>query len=185
MKFGLKKIIFLMFFFLLLFTVLLLNAGTLLAGFDKPSKADAIIILSGDNGRLEKGVYLFNEGYAEKLILSNSNYLDVKKNKIIEKVPKSAIFHENKAVNTYSNAVYTKEIMKENRLNSAIVVTSNYHMLRSKYIFERVYNDTSIKLFYSTSDVKGYNPNWWWLNEVGRDLVTTEYLKLLRYFIIY
>ncbi|WP_173918694.1 YdcF family protein [Halobacillus sp. Marseille-Q1614] len=48
------------------------------------------------------------------------------------------ILEEPKARSTYENALLSKDIVKDNAFNSAIIVTSNYHSLRSKFTFEEV-----------------------------------------------
>ncbi|UOR11323.1 YdcF family protein [Halobacillus amylolyticus] len=59
-------------------------------------------------------------------------------------------------MSTYENALYTEDIMQANNYKSAIVVTSNYHSLRSKFTFEKVYNN-DISLSYSFAP-SFYNP---------------------------
>lgn len=162
----------------------MLNAGEFLAGDDIPRKSDAIIVLSGDNGRLEKGISLFKAGYAKYLILSNSEFLDIDK-VLKEGIPEYSIIFENNATNTYTNALYTKKLMEQNNLKSAVLVTSEYHNLRSKYIFNKIYKDSDIKLSYATSKVFVFNPKKWWKNKESRNVLITEYLKLVRYIILY
>lgn len=141
-------------------------------------------MLSGDNDRLDKAISLYNSGYGEYLLLSNSDYLNVEK-AINRGISRDSIILEDKATNTYTNALYTKEIMKKNNLKSAIVVTSEYHIMRSKYIFNKVYNDSDIKLTYVGSKVLVFNPKRWWETKSSRDVLIMEYLKLIRYIIIY
>ncbi|QGS69964.1 hypothetical protein CV093_17845 [Oceanobacillus sp. 143] len=43
---------------------------------------------------------------------------------------------EDYATSTYTNALYTKEEMEKNNLKSAIVVSSDFHMRRSKLVFK-------------------------------------------------
>ena len=57
-------------------------------------------------------------------------------------IPRDALLTENKATSTYENALYSKEIILENEIKSALVVTSNYHMRRTRLAFERVFHDT-------------------------------------------
>ncbi|QGS69472.1 hypothetical protein CV093_17850 [Oceanobacillus sp. 143] len=55
-----------------LYLILILGREFLIVN-EKPKKVDAIIVLSGGPGRLEKAVELFKGGYAEYMMLSNSN----------------------------------------------------------------------------------------------------------------
>ncbi|GHB33820.1 hypothetical protein GCM10008106_13570 [Mongoliitalea lutea] len=74
-------------------------------------------------------------------------------------VPQEAIIIEDKAKNTYQNAIFTKEILNELEIlqekSSFILVTSAFHMKRAKACFDKA----GIKTFpfptdYYTSDVK-------------------------------
>lgn len=53
-------------------------------------------------------------------------------------VPDSAIIVESKSRNTYENAIFTKEILEESYPNArCLLITSAWHMPRSKAIFEK------------------------------------------------
>lgn len=62
-------------------------------------------------------------------------------------IPESRLIHEYDATSTYTNATQTMDKMREHGFTSAIIVTSDYHMKRSKLIFDRV-NDGSVKFIY-------------------------------------
>ena len=53
-------------------------------------------------------------------------------------VPKSAIIQEGESLNTRQNAVNTKAILDRRQIDTIILVTSGYHMPRSKRIFEKL-----------------------------------------------
>ncbi|MBC8059220.1 MAG: YdcF family protein, partial [Clostridiaceae bacterium] len=68
-KKKLFKLLFFICFIILIF--LLINAGRFLVVKDAPEKSDVIIIFSGDKGnRTIKGVDLYKEHYADKIIMS-------------------------------------------------------------------------------------------------------------------
>ncbi len=52
-------------------------------------------------------------------------------------VPDTAIWRETQAVNTYENAVYTRELLSERGIDRAILVTSALHMPRAVGVFTR------------------------------------------------
>ncbi|WP_176791472.1 YdcF family protein [Thalassobacillus cyri] len=145
----------------------------------KPERSDAIIVLSGNKKRLGHAAGLYHDNYADYVILSNSKATDTTKEAAIQKgIPEDAIIEERKASSTFENAQFTEEIMKNNNLQSAIVVTSDYHSRRSKITFERIYDD-DITLSYSVAP-SNFNPDdgvsdWEHLTFVG------EYVKLLGY----
>ncbi len=52
-------------------------------------------------------------------------------------VPASAIIEETQAVNTYENALYTKEILEQRGIQTSLLVTSASHMPRSLRVFQK------------------------------------------------
>ncbi|MCP3027929.1 YdcF family protein [Halobacillus sp. A5] len=112
--------------------------------------SDAVIVLSGNEDRLKHAAKLYEEGKAETIILSNSTESGTKPEEAMKAgIEEEDIISEEQATSTYENAGYTKDLMKEHELKSAIVVTSNYHSLRSKLVFERVYSGEDLTLTFS------------------------------------
>lgn len=52
-------------------------------------------------------------------------------------VPEEAILEETEALNTYQNAVYTKEILEQRGIKKSLLVTSASHMPRSMLVFKK------------------------------------------------
>ncbi|MBC9785362.1 YdcF family protein [Heliobacterium chlorum] len=164
-------------------------AGDFLVLADEPTKADAIIVLSGDDGgRTERAVELYHQGYAPYIILSGGRvYQETTMAELMQKhaiklgVPKEAIILENKSSSTYQNAAHSKEIMEKYQFKSAIVVSSNYHMRRTKLVFEQVFQGTSDVFAYVPFDNQDYNPARWWEKNRGIMVTITEYIKLIGY----
>jgi uncharacterized SAM-binding protein YcdF (DUF218 family) len=164
-------------------------AGDYLVVDEKPRTVDAIIVCAGDKGtRTEKGVKLFQEGYAKRLILSggivyhNTTEADLMAMHAVElSVDRAKIIEEAKADSTYQNAVFTKKLMQRYGFKSAIVVSSNYHMRRVKLTFDRQYEGTGIKLYYAAARDPDFDPARWWANNKSIMYTITEYVKLLGY----
>ncbi|MEB3310649.1 MAG: YdcF family protein [Snowella sp.] len=53
-------------------------------------------------------------------------------------VPKSAIIEEPDSLNTYENAVNVQKILQQQKINQVLLVTSAFHMPRSRRIFEKL-----------------------------------------------
>src|SRR5699024_5583008 len=107
---------------------------------DSPKKADVIIMLGGDGGRLEKAAELYHNGYADYVMISpeiESIRSQSTEYAIELGIPESAIIEEDKATSTYTNATETLKLMEEYNFDSALVVTSDYHLKRSKMIYDR------------------------------------------------
>ncbi|NQX45876.1 YdcF family protein [Paenibacillus tritici] len=168
---------------LLLIIVLLLCAGRFLPISESPGQADVLIILSGGGGRVEQGVQLFQEGYAPQLLLSNVKENagpsgNMRQTSLSLGIPEGAILAENAAQSTYQNAQFTLPIMKQQGFKSAIVVSSDFHMRRVKFIFDHVYKDSGIELTYVGAD-SGYNAKAWWSDRYSRETTFNEYTKMI------
>lgn len=119
---------------------------------ERPEKSDVIIVLSGASGRLNKGAELFKKGNSDQLMLTNSNDSGTTAREAIELgIPEDKLILEGRAISTHTNALYALEKMKEQQLTSAIIVSSDFHMRRTKYIFNKVYKNTGIKLTFVAS----------------------------------
>ncbi|MGB9858618.1 MAG: YdcF family protein, partial [Moorellaceae bacterium] len=105
--------------------------------------ADVIIVLSGEQGeRVETAVKLYKQGFAPRLLMTggpvewNVAAADIMAWQAESLgVPPQDIVLERRASSTYENAVYTLEILKQKGWRSAIVVTSPYHLRRTRFIF--------------------------------------------------
>ncbi|MEH6855038.1 YdcF family protein, partial [Priestia megaterium] len=77
--------------------IFFLFAGKELVVNEKPVKSDVIIVLSGDNDRLEKGIELYKKGYAAHLILSNGQENNFYHQAKESGIPEDSIILENHA----------------------------------------------------------------------------------------
>jgi uncharacterized SAM-binding protein YcdF (DUF218 family) len=99
--------------------------------------------------RLAKGIELFQKGEVWFLITtggkgmfkksSKSNAELAKEYLVRNGIPEERVLVEDKSVNTYQNALYSLEILKSNRLDSAVVITSSDHIKRAEKIFSEVF----------------------------------------------
>ena len=109
---------------------------------DTPEKADVIIMLGGgDAGRMEKAAELYHAGYADYVMITPESadiYPQSTEFALELGIAEDAIIEEYKATSTYTNAVESLNIMDDYGFNSALVVTSDYHLKRSKLIYDRV-----------------------------------------------
>jgi uncharacterized SAM-binding protein YcdF (DUF218 family) len=173
--------------FLLILLTVLFFPRTLLIDFlfyeEQPKKADAIILISGRTERIEKAAELYHAGYADKVILTTALY----PGSSVEYaesfgIPRDALLPENEATSTYENAIYSKDIILEHEIKSAIVVTSNYHMRRTRLAFERVFRDTDVSFTYVPYHHDDITRDSWEENEW---LFDEEYKKLIGGYILY
>ena len=105
---------------------------------DTPEKADVIIMLGGGYaGRMEKAAELYHAGYADYVMITPENadiYPQSTEFALELGIAEDAIIEEYKATSTYTNAVESLNIMDDYGFNSALVVTSDYHLTRALWI---------------------------------------------------
>lgn len=165
------KIIIIVICIFLLFIVLAFIDSFNHSATDDPVEADVIIMLGGDDqGRLQKAAELYHAGYADYVMISpimDEFYSQSRAFANVLGIPDEAIIEETEATSTYTNATLTLEMMGELEMNSALVVTSDWHLKRSRMIFERV-NDEGYELTYVAA-----------LSERGEEWHERSYSRLL------
>lgn len=110
---------------------------------------DAIIVLTGGDGRIETGLRLFAEGRAPELFISGvhpsvtlANMSAVLKSDRI--LPACCITLGYQAVSTQQNAQETSAWAKEKGIRSLRLVTSNYHTHRAVLEFRAALPEVTI-----------------------------------------
>lgn len=133
----------------------LLMLGVYIAGElpRPPARSDAIITLgarvmpSGElsttlEHRVEKALELYEQGYAETVIVCGAKgsdepmaEADAMAELLIQKgVPQERILRDPDSTNTAQNIQNAMALMGENGLNTATIVTSEYHLTRALWI---------------------------------------------------
>lgn len=114
----------------------------------KAEKADAIVVLTGSPDRIDVGLQLFTEKKAPKLFISGVNPKvqidDITKKWNGAELPDCCIELGYQAGNTQGNAEETIEWIQKNDIQSIYLVTSDYHMMRSKLEFSFVQKELEI-----------------------------------------
>jgi uncharacterized SAM-binding protein YcdF (DUF218 family) len=116
---------------------------------DKAAPTDAIVVLTGGRFRLESGIDLLEAHRARKLFISGVNqHVDrAALLRVLGPLPDSAsccIVLGHEADNTYGNARETAEWMQREGYHSLRLVTSWYHIPRSRLEFERAMPDIAV-----------------------------------------
>ena len=188
--YGLLIILILLFGMWLLRAPLLEGAANWLKVEDKLVKADAIVVLAGDNNgeRVNQAVELFREGYAPKLVMSGgplSWHLTsakwMQKQALTMGVPKPAIILEEKSLSTIGNAEFTLPIIKQHSWTSIILVTSPFHTRRASRVFKKVFSPALIKVITYPVQKSKFNPKGWWRRHEDQENVMWEYIKSIYY----
>ena len=153
--------------------------------------ANAIIVLSGgDESRMSEALRLYNENYAKMIILTETGQttegysqlhsFDVRIVLLSNGVPSGNILVTNRSVSsTRDEALSVKNLMINQQMKSAIIVTDPFHTRRAYNIFNEFFANTDIKLSIQSVHNSWYNSRTWFLKIDGWKFTILEYLKLL------
>lgn len=134
---------------------------------EEPKVSDIIVVPEGASERAGEAVDLLEAGYSRsgKIIVSpltqsNRDFY------VGAGAPSDALINEGNATSTYTNARNTLKMMDEMGYDSAIITSSDYHMLRAKMIYERQNRHYGFDLTYVATyhDVGGEEVTWWQAN---------------------
>ena len=165
----------------------LVGVGHWLGPTDPLAKADAIVAISGDTGhRADSAIALWKQGYAPLLIFSGGSRDPesvasaelMKRTAVAAGVPANAIVVEGTSATTEENAKLVAELMRSQRLRSAILVTSPYHQRRAAILFEREFGRASLSFRNHPANDPDWDATLWWTSEPSRSLTLVELAKL-------
>jgi uncharacterized SAM-binding protein YcdF (DUF218 family) len=169
-------------------TIAVLGAGYLLDGPQPaPRASDAIVVISGDEqmARFAEGVNLYEQGFGKYLVFSGAAFdngtsnADVMRGLAVDRgVPDAAILEEPLGEDTWGNAVYTRQVLEDHSLQSAILVTSPYHLRRAQETFDAAYAGSGIQLMVHAAPDSEWRKLSWWQQPDTRRLTFTELQKL-------
>lgn len=138
------------------------DIGVLLGGFSKSTQGGQLAVNErGD--RLIQTINLLKNGTIKKILVSGGSGKLIGTEAIEADltltylkslgIPDSSILIENRSKNTIENAKYSAELVNKNQPNaSMLVITSAWHIPRSKMIFDKAFNR---KLDYYPTDYIG------------------------------
>ncbi len=147
-------------------------------------QTEAIVVLTGGAGRLEKGFTLLLEDKAPRLFISGVEVgvelPELLKQKeiapIADKIPLQKVELGHNARSTFQNAEETSAWVKQNHIKSIRMVTANYHMPRSLLEMQQAIPDVTI--LPEPVFPPEFNGNWL-MTESALFLVLSEYHKFL------
>jgi len=152
---------------------------------DADSKADALIVLSDDNfyaDRATRAAELFREGKAPIVVASGrrlrpmAGIAELMEHDLVERgVPKDKIVRlAHDADNTQEEAEALTKLAAQRKWHSVIVVTSNYHTRRARYIFRRVFPQ-GIEVRVASAHDGDFDPQHWWEKRKSVKRLTREF----------
>ena len=185
--FRLLSLIFLAALFFMLYLVrhpLLRLAGGWWVVSDPLQPADAMIVLGHDNfsgDRAARAAQLFQAGWAPQVVASGrmlrpyAGVADLIARDLEGRgVPAAAIVtFSQQADSTRTEAQALQGLVTQRNWHRVLVVTSNYHARRARYIFRRVFPSDVLVLLQPAPDSE-YDPSSWWESRSGLKHFFTE-----------
>jgi uncharacterized SAM-binding protein YcdF (DUF218 family) len=185
------NLIILLFFLILCFTLFLVRRPLLRFTAetwiieDPLDKADALIVVGDDNfyaDRATRGVQLFREGKAPVIVASgrrlrpNAGIAELIEHDLVERgVPRDKIVRfTHDGDSTLEEAAALLRFVKERKWRKVIVVTSNYHTRRARYIFRRVFPQ-GMEVRVASARDGDFDPEHWWENRKSIKELTREF----------
>ena len=130
--------------------LLLYALGFMLFAFTlgKPASADAkvtdaAVVLTGGSGRIEHAIDVLRRGKARRLLVAGADP-SVTKGDLARRIPgsfdllKCCVDLGSESVDTRSNAEEANRWLKKRRFQSLRLITSDWHLRRARYEFEKV-----------------------------------------------
>ncbi len=148
---------------------------------DTATRTDAIVVLTGGQGRFDEGVQLLRQGQAQKLFVSGVEpgvgVAEMLKKAHLPPAPSDAdIVLGHDADSTASNAAETSDWMHGQGFHSLRLVTASYHMPRSLLEFRHAMPDLTI---IPHPVFPGAVKHRWWAWPGTAQLIAEEYVKYL------
>ena len=156
---------------------------------DPLEKSDAIIVLSDDNFYADRAAHaadLYRHGWAPLVVASGrklrpyAGVAELMQHDLTERgVPKDKILAiSHNAENTREEAQVLLQQAVEHKWHSVIVVTSNYHTRRARYIFLHVFPQ-QIGVTVSGANDGSFDPEHWWQSRLGLKELTREWAGMV------
>lgn len=178
-----SRMLFLIFFLALLFVLYLVRhpilrlAGSFWVIDESPQSSDAIVILGNDDydgDRAMRAAELFKAGWAPHIIASGQSLRSYASAAELEQhdlighgVPATAITKlTHRARDTREEAVEVSTALSLHGWKKVLIVTSNYHTRRARYIYQRTLPPGSELRVIAAYD-PGYDPDKWWWSRDG------------------
>jgi uncharacterized SAM-binding protein YcdF (DUF218 family) len=165
---------------------LLRLAGQLWVLEQPAAHADVIVVLSDDNYNGDRAAHaaeLYSEGLAPRVVASGrmlrpyAGLAEIMEHDLESRgVPATSIVKfPHRAANTREEAEALAGLVGSRGWKRVLVVTSNYHARRTRFIFGRVFRP-SVTVGVSAARDSEFDPSHWWESRLGRKLFFNEVL---------
>jgi len=189
------RLLFLLCFLFFLFVVYLVRhpllrlAGGFWVVDEGTAASDAIVVLGDDNyngDRVSRAAEILRAGWAPRIIASGrylrpyASIAELEEHDLTSRgVPASAIVRfAHHAENTREEAAAIGQLISSRGWKRIILVTSNYHTRRSRYIAERTFPQGTILRVVAARDSE-YDPDNWWRTRAGVKIFAHEFVGMI------
>jgi len=156
---------------------------------DSIEKADAIVVLGDDNffaDRATRASELYRQGKAPVVVASgrrlrpSASIAELMEHDLIERgVPKDRIIRfSHDADGTREEAEALLRVAQQRNWRALIIVTSNYHTRRARYIFRRVFPQ-SMEIYVASARDGDFDADQWWTKRKSIKELTRELVALI------
>ncbi|MGA8143190.1 MAG: YdcF family protein [Candidatus Acidiferrales bacterium] len=177
------RLLFLIFVVVLAFVIYLVRypilrfAGSFWVVDESPQVSDAIVILSDDDFdavRASRAADLFRASWAPRIVASGrslrpyASIAELMQRDLTDRgvSPGAVVRFPNRARNTLEEAGAVSEFLSSHGWKKIIVVTSNYHTRRARFIYEHALAPGTELRVVAAPD-PAYDPNSWWRTREG------------------
>jgi len=168
---------------------LLRLVGTMWIVDQSPETSDAIVMLGDDNynsDRAERAAELFKAGWAPRVIASGrylrpyAGIAELEAHDLADRgVPARAVVQlPHHAEDTREECVVISQLLSSHGWKRVLLVTSNYHTRRARYICSRVLPSGTVLHVVAAKDNE-YDPEKWWWSRLGVKIFFHESVGML------
>jgi hypothetical protein len=172
--------------------VLIVFAPSYLTYVDSPEKSDVVVLFSGNDfkARKKKTKQLIASGYSKYLVIpdydkvfrsSNSGSLiPIKQNTLQQRKFITYRKKHDKGYfeRTHIEVLHAKAMMDGLGFESAMFVSSPYHIRRVRMIANKIFNSAKYDLHFIPTRSEKINKLFWWAYKYDRNWVVNEYIKI-------
>ncbi|MCM0606806.1 MAG: YdcF family protein [Xanthomonadaceae bacterium] len=158
---------------------------------DLPKNVDGIVVLAGAKGRISEAADLWLKFYKENpsrapmLYVSGmgqrsnwSVFVAQVRPEVLRVIREKDVILETQSTTTEENALWLQNSLNILKWDHIVLITSNYHMRRSLYIFQTILGNTVDIDTYSVQP-EPYRDGKWYKDAIGIQITLSEFFKWL------
>jgi uncharacterized SAM-binding protein YcdF (DUF218 family) len=151
---------------------------------DGPHKADAVLIMGGDQycSRILKGAQLAQSGYAPVVFVSSPEVFTAHESdftipRAVQQGYPANLFQPilSSADSTGDESVLLGDFLRAHHVRSVLLVTSNYHTARAARLMRK--QNPGLTIYAEAAPDPFFRPSSWWKTRTGKKTFLLEWTK--------